>query len=92
MAGIDTVLRLIGGTLAIVCIIVIAFFGVKVIDPVFNNLTFNDMPAVWGSPQNVVYLFMTLAAIGLIAVVAIWWLVAPVRDDVRQEIQRGGPF
>lgn len=91
MAGVDTVLRLMGGSLAILVIIVVGFFGVKVIDPIFANLTFGDMPSQWGAPEEVVYLFVTLAFIGLIGVVIIWWLVAPVRDDTRQDIRQGGP-
>lgn len=92
MAGVDTVVRLIAATLGITVVIVVAFFGVQVIDPVYNNLGFGDLPAGWGAPQETTYLFFTLAIIGLLAVIMIWWLVAPVRDDIRQETQRRPPF
>lgn len=86
MAGVDTIIRLLGGTLAIVIIIVVGAFGWQVIEPVYNNLTLGDLPAGWGTPQNTLLLFVSLSSIGLIAVVVIWWLVAPVREDVRQDV------
>lgn len=92
MAGVDTILRLIGLVIGTISITIIGFFGVNLIDPIYAGLNFADMPSQWGSPQDVTYLFMTLGFIGLLGVIFIWWYVSPVRDDVRQDVQRQGPF
>lgn len=94
MAGIDTILRVIGGTLATFVILVVLGLGVQLIDPIYNNVIdqslFNSLG--WGTPHQTVYFFAVLALVGLLIVIAIWLLVAEARNDVRQGVQRGGPF
>ena len=90
MAGVNTILRLIGGTIALVGIITVSAIGLPLIEAVYTNVVDPaEMQALgWGAPQDVVLLFMTIAAVALSVVVIIWWLVGPARDDVRQSVQR----
>lgn len=94
MAGLDTILRLIGGTIALAFIAWVTAVGFMLVDPIYNNIIdqalFDSLG--WGSPQNVVMLFMALSLVGLILVVIVWWIVGPIRRDVRQERSPGGPF
>lgn len=89
MAGVDTILRLIGGTIAIFVIIFISGVFVMLYEPIQDSLTLGDLPDGWGAPQDVVFLFGGLALVGLLMVIIIWWLVSPAREDVRQDV--GGP-
>lgn len=90
MAGADTVLRVIMGTISIVVIIVVGAVGYALLDPLYSALGFGDLPAGWGAPQDVVMLFFGLATIGLIIVVIVWWVASSAREDVRQS--QGPPF
>lgn len=91
MVGVSSVLRLIGATLALIIIAWVASVGFALFDAIYNDVIdpqkMKDLG--WGAPQDTVMLFAALAFAGLTIVIVIWYLVAPVRDDVRQEI--GGP-
>lgn len=94
MAGVDTIVRLIGAVLAVFIIIVVLGFGIQVIDPIYTNVI--DPAALsargWGTPHTTVYFFFGLAIVGLLVVIIVWLLVAEARNDVRQGLQRRGPF
>lgn len=92
MAGVDTILRLIGASVAFVAVIIIGAVGWQVIDPLYNNLGLGDLPSQWGAPQETVMFMAGLASIGLLIVIAVWWIVSPIRDDVRQDVRGGGRF
>lgn len=92
MAGVDLILRLVGGTLALLVIAFVAAVGVSLYEPIHSNVIDPELmnSLGWGTPQDTVILFAGLAFAGLSLTVIIWWLVAPAREDVRQEF--GGPF
>lgn len=94
MAGVDTVLRLIGATMALVVIPFVAAVGYAIMDPIYNNVITPSLftGLGWGAPQKVIMLFAGLAFIGLTGVVIVWWIVSPAREDVRQGLQNRGPF
>lgn len=92
MVGADTIIRLIGSTLALFVLVFVAGVGYMLADPIYNDVIdpqeMTDLG--WGAPQDVVMLFMGLAMIGIVIVIILWWIVAPARQDVRQEA--GPPF
>jgi len=93
MRGVGTIARVIGGTITLVVIAWVMSVGYSLIEPIYTN-TINPslMTSLgWGAPQDVVMLFVALASAGLSIVVIIWWLVAPIREDVRQQQRFGGP-
>lgn len=92
MAGADTILRLIGGTLALFVIAFVVGVAYTLMDPIYNNVIDPQLmqDLGWGAPQDTIMLFAGLAFIGMSIVVILWWLVAPARRDVRQEA--GPPF
>ena len=91
MAGADTVLRLVFGTMSIITVAFVAAVGYTVMDPIFAQRNTELMTGLgWGTPHETVMLFAGLAFIGISMVVILWWLVAPVRQDVRQ--QAGPPL
>lgn len=92
MAGVDTVIRVVAGTLALFVIAFVTGVGFMLLDPIYANVIDPDLMESlgWGSPQNVVMLFAALAFIGLSMVVIIWWIASPARQDVRQT--QGPPF
>lgn len=88
MAGADTILRLIGGTIAIFALIFIAAVFVMLFEPIQSSLTLGDLPNNWGTPDETVFLFGGMAIVGLLVVVVVWWLASPAREDVRQDVGR----
>lgn len=89
MVGVDTILRLVGATMALAFIIFAVGIFVMLFEPIRNSLTLNDLPAGWGTPHDTVFLFAALAFAGLLITIFVWWLVSPAREDVRQNV--GGP-
>jgi len=88
MAGADTIIRIVVGTLAIVVFAFVTAVGFNLMDPIFQAT--GPPPGLgWGDGSNIM-LFAGLGLIGMGLVVIIWMWVAPVRQDVRQD-QRG-PF
>lgn len=93
MAGADTIIKLIGATVFLVVLLFVVGVGYTLADPIYNQVLdatlLSDLG--WGNPGMVVMLFMGLSLIGLGIVVIIWFIVSPIRDDVRQD-QRQPPF
>lgn len=94
MVGADTVISAVLATLSVLVITFVGWVMVLLVDPLFNNVVDQSLftSLGWGSPQDTVYLFATLAMIGLVFVVVIWWIARPIRNDVRQDTRPpGGP-
>lgn len=93
MAGADTIIKLIGATVFLVVLLFVVAVGFTLADPIYNQVLdatlLSDLG--WGNPGMVVMLFMGLSLIGLGIVVILWFIVSPIRDDVRQD-QRRPPF
>lgn len=84
MAGVNTILRIIGAGLSLFVIIFVSGVGITLIEPISKNL--GSTPASLGWPDVNFIFFMALGLIGLVIVVFIWLIVAPIRNDVRQEV------
>jgi len=84
MAGVDTILRIIGAFLFVFILIFVAWVGVTLTDPIFNSLTGPPDALGWGDGSTFL-LFMGYGLAGLGLTTIIWLIVAEIRDDVRQE-------
>lgn len=87
MAGVNTILRIIGSGLSLFVIIFVSVVGVTLYEPI--NQSLGSTPASLGWPDVNFIFFMALGLIGLVIVVIIWLIFAPIRNDVRQD--RGPP-
>lgn len=90
MAGADTILKLIATVIFIPFLLFVMSIGYTLMEPIYEHVVDAGLMTElsWGSPQDVVLLFVGLALIGLGLVVFIWWIVSPIRDDVRQDVRR----
>lgn len=86
MAGVNTILRIIGATLSLAVITFVTWVGVKLYEPISDSI--GSPPAALNWPEVSFIFFMSLGLIGLTLSVIIWLIVAPVRNDVRQDVQR----
>lgn len=93
MVGADTIIRLIATVVFALVLLFVVAVGYSLMDPIYNNVIDESMMTGlgWGSPQDTIMLFAGLGLIGMGLVVVLWWIVSPIRDDVRQE-QRRPPF
>lgn len=80
------IIQLIMITLSLLVIIFVAGIYFALTDPIYNNVI--DPAQMtrlgWGTPQDTTMLFAGLAFAGLVLVLIIWWIVSPVKNDVRQ--------
>lgn len=83
MAGVNTILRIIGATLSLFVIIFVSAVGITLIEPIASAL--GVAPAGLGWPDVGFTFFMSLGLIGLGIVVIIWLIFAPIRNDIRQD-------
>lgn len=89
MAGADTILRVIGAILFLLVLAFVTAVGINIIDPIYQGLSGPPSSLGWGPLQDIVYRWMTIGLIGMGIVVIIWMWVSPIRDDVRQDVERG---
>jgi len=87
MAGVNTILRLLGAVLSLFVFIFVGWIGVRLIEPI-KAAGVGTVPASLGWSVPSYLFFMGLGLMGLVFTVFIWLWVAPVRRDVRQEQTR----
>jgi uncharacterized membrane protein (UPF0182 family) len=85
MAGVNTILRIIGAAMSLTVIIFVTGVGVTLYEPINKNIG-APSPAGWADVNWL--FFMSLGLIGLTIAIIIWLIVAPIRQDVRQEVRR----
>lgn len=85
--AIALLLRMMVATLSILIVGTIAVFGMQFIEPIGAVLSTPDALG-WSDPFEVVGGIFVAAIVGLMLVIAIWLITAPVRNDRRQQIRR----
>lgn len=85
MAGVNTILRIIGAALVLLILFVVTAVGFELIEPIWRSLG-QPAESSWERPNFM--LFMSLGLVGLVFVVITWLIVAPIRNDVRQDVRR----
>lgn len=86
MAGVNSVIRVIAAILTLLVLIFVTGVGLALYEPIARSL--GDTPASLGWSDPNFLFFMALGLVGLTITVIIWLIVAPVRNDVRQETRR----
>jgi len=86
MSAARLILRLVFGSVMILGIGTVLVLGFTQIVEPFSQ-TFGSPPASlgWGSPGSTVVLFGAISAIGLLGFIVVWLIVAPIRNDRRQQ-------
>ncbi|TQQ78602.1 hypothetical protein EGH24_13855 [Halonotius terrestris] len=90
MAGVDSVIRVVAAPVVLLVIIFVSWVGVTLYDPISAAIDGPPASLGWGDPR--IYFFMALGLVSLSLIVIVWLWVSPIRRDVRQDIDRGGPF
>lgn len=90
MAGVDSIIRVIAAPIVLLIILFTSWVGVTLYDPISQSLAGPPAALGWSDPRF--YFFMALGLVSLSLVVIVWLWVSPIRSDVRQDVNRGGPF
>lgn len=85
MAGVNTILRIIGAVLSLLVIAFVTAVGYTLMDPISKQM--GHHPNLGWSDPNIL-MFAALGFIGLTLTVIVWLTVAPIRNDVRQDVRR----
>ena len=85
MSATSLLFRMMFGTVMVIVLgMCAAVAGVFVIEPIHFALG-GVAPVIEGNPSSQVILFSSVSLIGLISVLLVWMVAAPIRRDVRQE-------
>lgn len=87
MSAARLVLRIVMFIVTALVIGVIMAFGFQLIDPFYA--AFGEPPEAlgWGTPANNVVVFAGVGMLGLLIVLLVWFVVAPIRRDRRQQFR-----
>ena len=88
MAGADTVLRIIGAVIALMVVGITMGVGYQVLDPFYLNMDRTAINSLGWADGSLVMEFVGLGLLALAVVVSLWMWVVPIRDDVRQDLER----
>lgn len=90
MSTTDLIFRVIAVPIVVLTTAITTAVGWQVLDGFYLNMHKPADSLGWPDGTQVLF-FVSLALIGIILVAFVWLWVAPVRDDVRQDV-RQGPF
>lgn len=87
MSAAALVLRIVFATVTVIVVGTIGVFGFTVIEPF--HAAFGEPPAAlgWGTPASTTLAFAATALVGLLLVLIIWLIAAPIRNDQRQQFR-----
>lgn len=91
--GADSIVKLILTVLFVLILVAVAGVFAMLVEPILDGVIDTGLMSDlgWGVPFDVLVLFAGIAMLALGVVVVLWWIVSPIRDDVRQEqVRRGG--
>lgn len=86
MSGVDTIIGLIVVFMTVVALVFVTGVFNMVVGPVYDHVVSPTLMSDlgWGSPNDVILLFGGLAMVSLLGVIVMWWILKPIRSDVRQ--------
>lgn len=82
-SGTDTIVQLI----IVLVLVTVLVFVVGVYDQLIGSM-YSAMFPQGGGTAKVALLFGGLGLVGIFISVLTWWVISPVREDVRQDVQR----
>lgn len=86
MDAAEMLFRMIAATVVIIALGILAWFTlIGVVEPMYA--AFGDPPSdlSWGSPATDALGAFVAGVLGLIVLVVVWFIVAPIQSDVRQQ-------
>jgi len=81
--GVALMLRIMFGVMGLLVVGTVAVFGLQFIEPIGGVLS-TPASLGWANPLDVVIRMFALGAVGLLLVIIIWLVAAPIRNDRRQ--------
>lgn len=88
MSGAGTVLRIVGSVIALAVTVWTTGIGFQLLDPLHASMNPNVAPLGWND-GTLALRFVGLGLIGLTLTIIVWMVFEPVREDVRQDLDRG---
>lgn len=88
MSAASLVLRIVVATITVIALGAIAVYGyIGIVEPMYG--AFGNPPASlgWGDPATTVVAFTVVGVMGLLLVLVIWFIAAPIRQDQRQQFR-----
>jgi len=87
MSAATLTLRVMVATITVIVLGVMFVFGFTVMEPFYQSL--GEPPAAldWGTPGSTTLTFAATGMIGLLLVLIIWFVAAPIREDRRQQFR-----
>lgn len=86
MTAARLILRIIMATATVITVGAIGVLGFMTIEPFFN--AFGEPTGLGGAtPAGNVMLFGSLGVLGLLLVLVLWFVYAPIREDKRQQFR-----
>lgn len=86
MGAPELMIRTMVATISVIAVGAVGVIGyLGVVSPFRTSLPGPPSSLGWGDPGGVVGLFTMLAMLGLLLLIIVWYVSAPIRDDKRQE-------
>lgn len=87
MSAAGLVIRIIIGSVAAIAVGAIGVFGFTVIEPFYVGLAGPPESLGWGTPGTTTVMFASFGILGLLLVLVIWLVAAPIQRDQRQQLR-----
>jgi len=87
MSAARFILRMVVFVVTLLVVGTIAVLGFTVVEPFFTALG-EPSPASWGTPASSTVTFAAVGLLGMLLVLIIWFVSAPIRRDRRQQFRR----
>lgn len=88
MSAVRLVLRIILATAIVIAVGATGLLGFMVLEPIANTLSGPPSGLGWGDLTGNVLMFGSLGVLGLLLVLILWFVYAPIRQDRRQQFRR----
>ena len=87
MSTASLIMRIVVASVAVIAVGVILVLGFTIIEPFYE--AFGDPPASlgWGSPGSTAIAFASFGGVGLLLVIIVWFVAAPIQRDQRQQFR-----
>jgi len=88
MSGARLIIRIIMATITVIAVGSIGVIGFMVIEPFAFGLAGPPSALGWGDLTGTTLMFGSLGILGLLLVLILWFVYAPIRRDRRQQFRR----
>lgn len=92
MAGANTLFRIVATLVVLAAIAIITPVMYLILDALFLNMDFSAAKEMGWDNRDTLMKFAGLSLVGLSIVMILWMILAPIRQDVRQDVGPPGPY